>query len=80
VVAVSAVLRPWRLDGRAYLGGRTLRADGMVAIQSPNAGGWELYLVDSTGLEFFIGYAPAEAAALLDSTLAALLDARSEAA
>lgn len=52
---------------------------GAVAIRSPRRG-WEVYRIDSTGLEMFVGFTGPVGTDLLDNTLAALRDMRSEAA
>lgn len=76
------VVVEWAYAGRVRHGGHRLVSFFAVAIQSPDrAKGWELYVLDDTGLEVFAGYAPAADAALLDNALVALRDyASSEAA
>ena len=75
------LIRPWTYAGRVRLGGHRLESEGLVAIQSLFLyKGWEIYLLDGFGLEVFAGYTGPTSRALLDNTLIALLDARSEAA
>ncbi len=52
---------------------------GAVAIRSPRRG-WEVYRIDATGLEMFVGFTGPVGTELLDNALAALRDLRSEAA
>jgi hypothetical protein len=81
IAARGELVRPWTHGGRAARAGHRLESEGVLAIQSPHPfKGWEIYLLDGSGLEMFAGYTGPESQALLDNTLAALLDARSEAA
>jgi len=73
------LVRPWTYGGRVARAGHRLESDALVAIQSPHPfKGWEIYRLDD-GLEMFAGYTAPASQALLDNTLAALLDARREA-